>query len=109
MQNVRRLLAEDAYKEKALMLEDKTANLSVIMNAMKTEKDEMSTQQTILDRADSPQPPSESQLAKAQGKFNTAKKEWDRLNALLPAARTAVDNVVKEKDAAAKALDAFGK
>jgi serine/threonine-protein kinase len=97
--------AKAVYREKMLNLDACTPKLENVVGGIRAAREDIESAQMILDRIDSPRPPSKEEYARAERRLKEAKEELAREVALLPAAKANVENATKEKEAAAKRVD----
>ena len=101
--------AKATYREKSLKAEELTTTLEKLETAAQVAKDQKEKKETYLERRNSPSPPSEDDLAKAQKQYDEWKAELTRLQTEIPATRDALDKVTKEKKQASDLLDTLQK
>jgi hypothetical protein len=97
--------AKADYSQKSLALDEATTALRAIELKIKAEKNYLDEQQVLLDRENSPKPPSDAELEKARTRQKESKVELAKLQEKYTGIKAAYDTAVKEKKAAETTLD----
>lgn len=101
--------AKAVYAQKALVLTESATALRLLEEKIRSEKTFMDTQQLVLERENSPKPPTDAELERARKQFNEAKLSLQRLQADLPKLKSAAEQAAKEKREAETVLDELSK
>lgn len=102
-------VAKTTYREKSLKADELSQQLDQMETAIKVAKDSMERKATYLERRNSPSPPSEEDLNKAQKQYDDWKKEYTRLATEIPKVRAELDKVNADKKKASELLDSLQK
>jgi DNA repair exonuclease SbcCD ATPase subunit len=101
--------AKSAYHDVSVKFDDLTLQLSKLQTALKVAKEEMDNKSVILERRNSPVPPSDEELARAQKAYDQLKAEVDKLKGQIPQVKVDLDTVTKEKQKLSDKLDELQK
>lgn len=101
--------AKTAFRDNSLKAEELTAALEKLETAAQVAKDQKEKKSIFLDRRNSPSPPSEDDLSKAQKQFDEWKAEYTRLMTEIPNTKAELDKVNKAKKQASDLLDSLQK
>jgi hypothetical protein len=102
-------LTKTTYREKSLKADELSQQLDQMETAIKVAKDSMERKATYLERRNSPSPPSEDDLNKAQKQYDDWKKEFTRLQTEIPKVRDELAKVNADKKKASELLDTLQK
>jgi hypothetical protein len=101
--------AKKDYQEKSQKVDDLTEKLTALEAEAKVAKEETDRKSVFLERRNSPTPPSDDELAKAQKAYDQWKAKSDKLQTQLPVMRADLDQSTKDKQKASDLLDSLQK
>lgn len=101
--------AKTVYHDISVKVDDLTLALSKLETAAKVAKDEMERKAVYLERRNSPVPPPQEDLDKAQKSYDEWKGKLDGLKAQIPKAKADLNAASAEKQKASDTLDALQK
>jgi len=103
------VVAEEEYQKKKLASDDTDHAVTQLEGELRVAKEELSQQESIVERENSPRPPAAAELGRARELKAQWKKEVERTTAALEKARAEAKKAAADKAAAAKVLDSFQK